>query len=95
MARSCDRIVHTLRQKGIRIDVVHFTPPRPGRSWQWEVRQGGEDLVCHLKLDRPHTLNLLWQHIKDRRYHAVATPVEVAITKLVLQNPEVFQAARS
>ena len=71
MARSCDRIVHTLRQKGIRIDVIHFTPPRPGRPWQWEVRQGGEDLVCHLKLDRPHTLNLLWQHIKDRLYHAV------------------------
>ena len=58
MARSCDRLVQSLRARGVCIDVVHFTPR--ASSWTFERKHQGRYLACPLDDDVPHTLQCLW-----------------------------------
>jgi len=58
MARSCDRLVQSLRALGVCIDVVHFTSRVS--SWAFERKQQGRYLACPLDDDVPHTLRCLW-----------------------------------
>jgi len=57
MAQSCDRIVFNLRQKGIEIDVVHFT--NRGKAFVTEIQQNGSYTACSIDEDISHSLNLL------------------------------------
>jgi glycogen(starch) synthase len=58
MAQSCDRIVQALRQRGVRVDVVHFT--RRAGHWATLRKSNGRYLACPIDHDPPHTLNRLW-----------------------------------
>ena len=63
MAQSCDRIVYSLRQRGVTIDVVHFSSRK--KSYRWQQQQGGRYLACSPEEDRAHTLNRLWQFLSS------------------------------
>ena len=63
MAQSCDRIVRSLRGRGVGVDLAHFS--RRHRSWKTELRNGGRDLICPVEEDRAHTINRLWNVIQD------------------------------
>jgi glycosyltransferase involved in cell wall biosynthesis len=65
MAQSCDRIVHSLRQKGVQIDVIHFTARK--KPYQWQQQQGGRYVACPFEEDTAHTLNRLWQFLQDEQ----------------------------
>ena len=58
MARSCDRLVQSLRALGVCIDVIHFTSR--SSSWTFERKHQGRYLACPLEDDMPHTLQCLW-----------------------------------
>lgn len=73
MAQSCDRIVHHLRERGVQIDVVHFSQRK--KAYQWQLRMQGRYMACPLEMDAAHTLNKLWNHLsrETARYtHLVA-----------------------
>ena len=61
MARSCDRIVQSLRALGVCIDVIHFTPR--AQTWTFERKYQGRYLACPLDDDVPHTLQCLWNRL--------------------------------
>ena len=61
MAQSCDRIVHGLRQRGVRVDVVHFN--KRARRASMEQQQHGSYLTFPVAADPAHTLNTLWNRI--------------------------------
>jgi glycosyltransferase involved in cell wall biosynthesis len=58
MARSCDRLVQSLRALGVCIDVIHFTPR--ASAWTFEHKHQGRYLACPLDDDVPHALQRLW-----------------------------------
>lgn len=64
MAQSCDRIVHNLRQKGVKIDVLHFST----RATRLKINptQNGRDIAFPLEEDVPHTLNLVWNFLENQ-----------------------------
>ncbi len=57
MAQSCDRIVHNLRQKGVIIDIIHFSNRR--NSFLSEKQVNGTYTACSIDEDISHSLNLL------------------------------------
>lgn len=82
MARSCDRIVHSLRNYGVDIDLVHFVPAtNAAQSWNWQSKQHGADFRCSILEDRPHTLNLLWNELERRGdyTHVVAFGADIPL----------------
>lgn len=58
MARSCDRIVHGLREAGVAVEVAHLS--RRAASVAVLPRRRGRDLVCGLGADPAHALNCVW-----------------------------------
>ncbi len=66
MAVSCDRIVMSLRKRGHLVDVVHLVPSASANSspsLAWLPRESGRELLSPLHADRPHSLNLLAEHL--------------------------------
>lgn len=75
MAQSCDRIVHGLRQAGMRVDVVHFS--KRTRREQADQQMNGQYLAYPTTSDQAHTLNTLWNRLfgsedRHRWTHIVA-----------------------
>ena len=58
MARSCDRIVHGLRQAGVVVDVAHLSRRAPELAVA--SRRNGRDIRRGLGADPAHALNQLW-----------------------------------
>lgn len=67
MAQSCDRIVQSLREAGIIIDVVHFTNRRA--PFHLEQKEQGTYLACPLHEDPAHILNRLWNYLSHAPNH--------------------------
>jgi glycosyltransferase involved in cell wall biosynthesis len=65
MAQSCDRIVRSLRRRGVTVDVVHFTPRPNGRPFRIERQAGGRYVSCPVDDDPAHALNRSWIAIAD------------------------------
>jgi len=64
MAQSCDRITHTLRSKGIRIDIVHFVSVKTAkRKFLTKFSQNYLDIP--VENDEAHALNLLWNILQN------------------------------
>ena len=71
MAVSCDRIVRSLRENGVEIDVAHFSRRYP--RWKIEQKIGGKQIACPVREDIAHALNRLWILIENNKYtHIVA-----------------------
>ena len=71
MAVSCDRIVRSLRENGVEIDVAHFSRRYP--HWKTEQKIGGRQISCPVREDIAHALNRLWVLIENEKYtHIVA-----------------------
>jgi glycosyltransferase involved in cell wall biosynthesis len=60
MAQSCDRIVRGLRRRGVKVDVLHFTPRPARRPWRIDEQAGGRYLACPLGEEPAHALNRAW-----------------------------------
>ncbi|HEX8072310.1 MAG TPA: glycosyltransferase family 4 protein [Pyrinomonadaceae bacterium] len=58
MAQSCDRIVRSLRGRGVAVTVAHLSPRHA--NWRVETRLAGRDFLCPVGADPAHTLNRLW-----------------------------------
>lgn len=58
MAQSCDRIVHGLRERGVPVDVLHFTRHLPAPKI--ESKKAGRYIGFPLDEDPSHGLNTLW-----------------------------------
>lgn len=65
MAVSCDRIVRSLREKGVRIDLAHFS--RRYRDWRVEKKFNGQHFSCPVREDIAHTMNRLWSLIENKK----------------------------
>lgn len=65
MAVSCDRIVRSLREKGVCVDVVHFS--RRYRDWRVEKKFNGQHFSCPVREDIAHTMNRLWSLIDNKK----------------------------
>lgn len=66
MAVSCDRIVRSLRENGVEIDVAHFS--RRYLRWKTEQKLGGRQISCPVREDIAHALNRLWTLIENNKY---------------------------
>lgn len=73
MAQSCDRIVHSLRQKGLKISVVHFSSRR--RHLRTEPVQGGTYTSVPFTNDPPHTIHTAWNEIENQALNKKCTQV--------------------
>lgn len=62
MAESCDRIVHSLRCRGVQIDLLHFTGRRT--PFREELQQQGTYMAFPIADDTTHSLNLLWNFLQ-------------------------------
>ena len=58
MAQSCDRIVRSLRARGVSLDVVHLQAH--GATIRIEQHERGRLIRCPVDDDPAHALNLLW-----------------------------------
>lgn len=67
MAQSCDRIVFNLRQKGIFIDLIHFTNRK--KPLVREIHQNGSYVACPLDEDISHSFNLLTNFLLTNSEH--------------------------
>ncbi|MCI0489060.1 MAG: glycosyltransferase family 4 protein [Blastocatellia bacterium] len=65
MAVSCDRIVHSLRQAGVSIDVAHFA--RHLQAMRVEAKRNGRYIACPTGDDTSHAMNCLWNVIASDR----------------------------
>ncbi|MEK6481321.1 glycosyltransferase family 4 protein [Catalinimonas sp. 4WD22] len=65
MAQSCDRIVHHLRERGVQIDIIHFSQRK--KAYQWQLQMQGRYLACPFEVDAAHTLNKLWNHLSTEK----------------------------
>jgi glycosyltransferase involved in cell wall biosynthesis len=64
MAHSCDRIVYGLRQRGFRVDLVHYTNRLD--SGKPEVLANGSRLVCSVwPENESHTLLMAWKQLEQ------------------------------
>lgn len=61
MAQSCDRIVASLRKKGVIIDILHFSNRR--KPFIKTININGSYTALPVFDDLPHTLNLSYQYI--------------------------------
>lgn len=57
MAQSCDRIIYHLKQKGLIIDIVHFT--NRVKNIKLEKQINGNYIACPIEEDISHWLNIL------------------------------------
>lgn len=73
MAVSCDRLVRTLRDPALAIDVAYCTTR--GTAWRVEERRHGREIVCPVNEDPEHALNRLWSLVGDGRERGVYTHV--------------------
>jgi glycogen(starch) synthase len=62
MAQSCDRIVRSLRSRGVEVDVAHVS--RRYDQWRVESKAGGRQICCPADDDPAHTLNRLWNVLR-------------------------------
>ena len=70
MAESCDRIVHSLRQAGLSIDVAHFA--RHLQAMRVETKRNGRYIACPTGDDVSHAMNCLWNVItNDEEAHSI------------------------
>lgn len=78
MAQSCDRIVHSLRELGVVVDVIHLSrrSAEHGEQWRVETQQAGRYVVWPVGSDSAHALNALWSVV-------LSTPAWAAQTHLV------------
>jgi glycosyltransferase involved in cell wall biosynthesis len=65
MAESCDRIVHSLRQSGVSIDVAHFTDR--AEKLKVETKKNGRYIACPIGNDPAHAMNCLWNLVAADR----------------------------
>lgn len=73
MAQSCDRIVDSLRSRGVFVDLVHLWPR--AAQWSIEQQQMGRRWVCPTRPDPAHALQQLWAQLQDPAHswtHVVA-----------------------
>lgn len=71
MAVSCDRIVRSLRETGVSVDLAHFSARY--LNWKTEQKLGGKQFFCPVREDISHALNRFWNLIADKKYtHLVA-----------------------
>jgi glycosyltransferase involved in cell wall biosynthesis len=82
MAQSCDRIVTTLREAGVVIDLVHLTGKRA--QWRMESGRNGRYITAPPGNDPAHALNRLWSmleaaHAQTPWTHVVAFGGQVAL----------------
>ncbi len=61
MAESCDRIVRSLRETDLQIDVLHFS--EKALTFSSNNKQGGKLIICPLEDDPAHAMNVAWTHI--------------------------------
>ncbi len=61
MAQSCDRIVHSLRQAGVLVDVAHFSHAQ--QEIKIEAKRNGNYIACPVGQDPAHAMNCLWNVI--------------------------------
>jgi len=64
MAVSCDRIVRSLRENGVKIDVAHFST----RYLRWKIDQkiNGNQICCPVREDVAHSINRLWTILENQ-----------------------------
>jgi glycogen synthase len=76
MAHSCDRIVRTLRELGVSVDVAHFSARYA--NWRVEAKRNGRHIFCPVREDPTHAMNRLWNtlageaNLTDAYTHVVA-----------------------
>lgn len=70
MATSCDRLVRSLSQRGITIDVVHFCPA--GKPMRTEQRLHGLHIACPIDEEPGHAINLAWNIINSKQNSVAA-----------------------
>lgn len=70
MAVSCDRIVRSLREKSVEVDVAHFSARF--LNWKTERKMGGRQFSCPAREDVSHALNRFWSLIENEKYTHVA-----------------------
>ncbi len=63
MAHSCDRIVRTLRETGVTVDVAHFSTRHD--DWRVEPKRNGRHFQCPVREDAAHALNRLWNVLEN------------------------------
>ncbi len=64
MAQSCDRIVRSLRRRGVSIDLVHFS--RRQSEWQVEANERGSHMTCPISDDPATLMNRLWAVLRTQ-----------------------------
>jgi glycogen synthase len=70
MAVSCDRIVRSLREMNVEIDVAHFSARY--QHWKTEQKLNGHQYSCPIREDISHALNRFWNLIENEKYTHVA-----------------------
>ena len=70
MAVSCDRIVRVLRQKGLEIDVAHFSPRYLKPKTVQKI--GGRFFACPVNEDVADSFNQFWLRIENENYTHIA-----------------------
>jgi len=63
MSRSCDRIIHSLREHAT-VDIYHFTNKQKPFTTQANI--GGSYTTVPVFEDSSHTLNVLWAHMTTK-----------------------------
>lgn len=69
MSVSCDRIVRSLRELNVTVDVAHFSP-RYSR-WKVERKINGKQLNCPVREDIAHSINRLWNLVEKEEYTSI------------------------
>ncbi len=74
MAVSCDRIVRSLRENGLTIDVAHFS--RRYLKWKTVQKINGQHFNCPVREDVSDAMNRLWNLVeredKREKYNHIA-----------------------
>ncbi len=70
MAVSCDRIVRSLRENGLQIDVAHFS--RRYLKWKTIQKINGQHFNCPVREDISDAMNRLWILIEREKYSHIA-----------------------
>lgn len=73
MAQSCDRLVRSLSERGVEIDVLHFCSS--AKPLKVVKRLHGNYISCPVDEDPGHAMNLAWNLIKSQHAQAPYTHV--------------------
>lgn len=90
MAQSCDRIVHQLRQRGVWIDLIHFTSGN--RARKQSLVQQGRHTQFPVHQDSAHSLNLLWNYLNAPAQQETYTHILVFGGHLPIMAGPIFAA---